>query len=146
MRIYLAGPIANLSHEQASQWRLYVETALPEFEVFNPMVYNNDTENDNLPNYNGTKRGGEIWQIDKTNLENSDLILANFTGSEKVSIGTAVEIGMAVQLNIPIIVVMENNNIHRHPFICVPAEFVCDNLDKAIDYCKFILEFQHIKF
>ena len=146
MQIYLAGPIANLSHNQASEWRSYVETALPEFEVFNPMAYNNDTENGNLPNYNGTKRGNEIWQIDKENLERSDLILANFLGSKIISIGTCVEIGITVAMNIPIIVVMEDNNIHQHPFITVPAEFITDSLDEAIDYCKFVNEFASIKF
>jgi nucleoside 2-deoxyribosyltransferase len=61
-----------------------------------------------------------------------DMILVNFLGASKVSIGSVMEIGWADAWRKPIIVVMEKDNVHSHAMIREVAGYIVSNLDEAI--------------
>ena len=143
MKVYLAGPISWLTYEQATQWRKEAKEQLEKlgFTVIDPMRQKEPT-GDILENENGTRNGIQYWTQDRLDIEQCDILLVNFLDAGLVvSIGTCVEIGMAVQLNIPIVVIMEQDNVHQHPFITTPAEYIANVLEHAIGYCEFIKDF-----
>ena len=70
----------------------------------------------------------------------SDVILANLLGSEKVSIGTVMEMAWAYQARIPLVVAMENEkNCHEHPMLDEAYGFRCSSLADAVFVVKRIL-------
>jgi nucleoside 2-deoxyribosyltransferase len=133
--IYLAGSISGLSYGEATKWRNEARNKLEDlgYKVVNPMRNKSDLSHiKELSNYNNTDRGRQIFNRDKYDVQSVDAMIVNFTGCKMVSIGTCVEIGIAVERDIPIFVIMEDDNIHNHPFITVPAYIVVNSLEDAI--------------
>lgn len=60
------------------------------------------------------------------------MILVNFLGAKKVSIGSVMEITWADAWRKPIIIVMEKDNVHAHAMIKEVAGFIVSDLDEAI--------------
>ena len=123
--IYLAGPISGLTYEEANEWREVITPNLEilGYKVLNPMydkdflknkgVIGKDTDviNNVLNNHNN------IYELDLFRVRHSDILLINFLGSKKASIGTVVEISTAHELNKIVIMIMEEDNVHNHIFI-----------------------------
>jgi len=80
-----------------------------------------------------------IVRRDFNDILTCDAVLANFTGATRASIGTCWEMGAAYALRKPVIVVMEPENIHDHPFITQTATYVFAELDEAIDALFYLL-------
>lgn len=70
---------------------------------------------------------------DRMDVMRCDMILVNFLGADKVSIGSVMEIAWADAWRKPIIVVMEEDNIHSHAMIREVAGFIVPDLDEAIE-------------
>jgi nucleoside 2-deoxyribosyltransferase len=68
----------------------------------------------------------------------SGAVLMNLLGTHKVSIGTVMEIAWAFQARVPVIVVMEKDNIHRHAMIEDSTTYLTSSLDKAYELVKFL--------
>lgn len=69
---------------------------------------------------------------DRADVMRCDMILVNFLGADKVSIGSVMEIAWADAWRKPIIVVMEKDNIHSHAMIREVSGFIVLDLDQAI--------------
>ena len=67
------------------------------------------------------------------------MILVNFLGATKVSIGSVMEIAWADYGRKPIILVMEEGNIHSHSMVNEVSPFVEKDLDKAINCAIAVL-------
>lgn len=166
--VYLSGPIAGLTYDQARYgWRMTVAAQLElGIKVLSPMRHEGHLAEVPGPLdpagqldhfFSGSKI---IFEKDMLDIQRCDLMLVNLLGATKVSIGTVAEIGMAAALGKKIILVMEDagqmvtgydfvdelivgytydNNPHEHPFVTVPASLRLNNLDDAIHAVNSLL-------
>lgn len=161
--VYLSGPITGLTYGEARYgWRQEVVDRLaPGIVGLSPMRHEGHLAELKQPLEATSDQAGHFFsgskiivEKDKLDIERSDIMLVNVLGAtQRVSIGTAVEIGIAMILGKKIILVIEDpgtaeigayfdeygnkwpikgDNIHDHPFITVPASLRLNNLDDAI--------------
>ena len=143
--VYLAGPITGLTYDDATDWRKTVsETlALHGIKSASPLRFKSFLK-DELSikdSYEGhtlaTSKG--IYTRDKWDVSRSDVVLVNFIGAGKVSIGTVLEIAWADMLNKPIIIAMEPDNIHQHSMVNECAGYIVPTLDQAVQAAQALL-------
>lgn len=142
---YLAGPITGLSYGNAVDWRDEFCDLLPEeIEGMSPLRGKHYLENEDsiAAAYEdivlSSSRG--IITRDYNDCKRSDIVIANFLGAQKVSIGTVMEIAWAKAFQIPAIVVMEKEgNPHDHPMINESTGFRVDSLREAVDIATVLL-------
>ncbi len=135
--VYLAGAITGESFGDATDWREYVKTRLnPGIAGLSPLRAKDYLENENSigDSYEGVvlscARG--IMTRDFFDCQNCDVVLANLKGTEKVSIGTVMEIAWAYAFNKPLILVLE-------PAASVATGFRVETIDEAIFVANAIL-------
>lgn len=135
VKIYLSGGMGNLSFEEQSKWRSQLIDAItynydcekkPLF--FNPVNYYNFKE----VRYRSER---EVMEFDLSNLRNSNLVIVNF--NDPKSIGTAMELMLAKERNIPIIGFGVDEQI-VHPWLLECCTRVCQSLREAVEH---IVEF-----
>ena len=141
-QVYLAGPILGKTYTDCRfGWRQEVAMRmLPGIQVLSPMRHEGHLAEHIGPIDDGVINKAEyffseskiIFAKDVLDIRSCDIMLANFLGATVPSLGTVSEIGMAYILNKTIITVIEDDNIHRHPFVLEPSALVLDNLDDAI--------------
>jgi len=142
--MYLIGPITDVSYGGSTDWRKYVAEKLPPHILpVSPMR--------NKEYLSAEKKIGMSYEEiplssargivcrDRNDVIRCNLAFANLTGAKQVSIGSVLELGGADILRKPIIVVMEEGNIHQHAMICEMANFVIPDLDEAIELAVKIL-------
>lgn len=134
MRLYLAGAMSGVTWEEATGWRDNVishyitksnEGELNvDLEIFNPCSYVVDGE---------VSSEREDMDFDLYKLRRSDFVICNWNGD---SIGTAIEIGVAKEHNIPIVVYTEDVDrlSKMHPWVKHSAIKVFDNLEDLLVY------------
>ena len=134
--IYLGGPIAGLTWDEANQWRYTAQRNISTRDEFkarwpvlgwleNGEVYGTSGEYSNL-----------TVDHDRWAVKNSDIILMNFTGAKKASIGCSVEFGWADAYRKPVVTILpkaETQNPHTHAFITRLSSVVVEDLDAALD-------------
>jgi nucleoside 2-deoxyribosyltransferase len=140
--VYLAGPIAGLSYGDAVAWRAQAKRA---FENAGITAYSPMRAKEALagmgplagawesPSYDPLSPHS-VFKRDMADIYRADVILANLAGAEKVSIGTMIELGVAHQLQIPIVVVLRPADIHWHIFVLEVATRVCPTIEDAITW------------
>lgn len=142
---YLAGPITGLSYDNAIDWREEFISYMPEdIECMSPL--RGKTYLDGVDNISASyedyvlssARG--ITTRDYNDCKRCDILVANFLGSTKISIGTVMEIAWAKSFQTPVIMIMEETgNIHEHPMISECVGFRVKTLKKAADIAKVVL-------
>jgi nucleoside 2-deoxyribosyltransferase len=154
--IYLAGPITGLKYEDARYgWRgdfaKRMAEVAPHIECFSPMRAKEfldgqqslQCKGEDLERIgNALSRPLGILTRDANDVSNRDLVVANFLGAERVSIGTVWEIGFAAAQipRKPLIVIMEaEGNCHDHVFVTHTAGYRVDNLEDAVLIAASIL-------
>lgn len=146
--LYLAGPIHGLSYAGANDWRRYVASRLPPHIIpVSPMrskEFLNGVEELDAQQHAqryahpiATPRG--ITVRDFFDVERCHMILINLIGAKKVTIGTMQEMGAAHILRKPMVVAMEEGNIHDHKMVRELAGFQVVTLDEAIDIVITVL-------
>jgi nucleoside 2-deoxyribosyltransferase len=149
--VYLAGAIANMSYEGATDWRsdAAYHLATHGIEALDPMRAKPKAAlgakiGDNFHNYEHrgvffTSRG--IMTRDSTDVRRCDALLVNLLGLTKPSLGTIMELAWAYILNKPAVVAIEaSGNPHdNHPMIHEAMPFRVETLDEAIDAVAIIL-------
>lgn len=143
--IYLMGPISGVNLNGALAWREYAQRLLsPEIRVLDPMRGKKNIlpDTDEKLGFDYTATPSElvtpagIVNRDLMDIKRCDLVLANFLDASEISIGSCVEVGIAIAYNKPLVLTMEAKNIHRHPFITYKAMFLVEELSQAIDLVK----------
>lgn len=146
--VYLSGPILGETYQDARfGWRKYVfDRLLPGIRALSPMRHESYLAEvkgkiglDNALPEHYFARGRMVYEKDKLDILRSDIILANFIGAKRVSIGTVAEIGMAAAMGKTIIVTMDKGNIHDHPFVVEPAAAVLATLEQGIEVINSLL-------
>jgi len=158
--VYLAGPISGLEFEDGESWRQEAINYLAEcnIDAFSPLRKKDYLKGEGHLTgfYNdwplSTQRG--IYARDRYDCHRVDLVLANLhsevcgiedNGKQKVSIGTVMEIAWAAQNNTPVVLIMDEENIHHHPMIMEASPFVIDNLEEALALTDAILRPSKVK-
>lgn len=170
--IYLAGPITGLSWPEATEWRVDLINRFnnaskdgKNYMALSPLrgkeFLKNETDIKDEYTDNKMANSRFISTRDFNDVRRSDLIIVNFLNAKKVSIGTVLEIGAAIILNKPIIIIMEDkikiptlpaatesgfvqvvqeytSNIHNHSMIR-ETTIIVNDLDEAFHMALQIL-------
>ena len=139
--IYLAGPIAGCTQEEATEWREYICTFFPHGIVgISPLRCEPLKEGMTYTQEGATdKMWSDPRAINAKNwldTESADLVLAYLPkemNDRRPSIGTIIEIGWAIGLKKPLIVVSDDKQVMEHPLIECNAAWRLDNLEDAVE-------------
>jgi len=148
--VYLAGPIAGCVAAAAFDWRIRAADHLSErgIETLNPMrgkdrlgetpKISRDFRDFEAHGPFYTSRG--IMMRDHTDVMRCDALLVNLLGATAPSLGTAMELAWAYTLHKPVVVAIEQSNLHiRHPMIYEALGVQVSSLDEAIDAVAVVL-------
>jgi len=150
--VYLAGPITGLSFSGATDWRQETIDVLAKLGIkgLSPLRAKDYLKNEKSIGDSYEKGPeGQIMHVlsgqkgittrDRNDVINCDVILVNLLGTQKVSIGTVMEIAWADMLRKPIVLVMEKEgNLHDHAMIRECSGFRVENLEQAVQVVKAI--------
>jgi nucleoside 2-deoxyribosyltransferase len=120
MLVYLAGPIGGCTDSEAISWRREARAVLGDECCLDPM----------RRDYRGAedKAAEEIVELDKADIEASDVILANCW---QASWGTPMEIFYAHSLGKPVVVIVPSGG-RVSPWLRYHAASVCESLGDAL--------------
>ena len=144
--VYLSGPITGLTYHDARYgWRKDFSNRLdPGVYVLSPMRHEGHLAeikgplSSNYPSHLFS-HGKMIVAKDFLDIDRSDLVVANFLGSEKVSRGTLVELGYAHAKGKTIVAIVEKDNIHYYPFVTELAAVVVEDIQTAATIVNSLL-------
>ena len=145
--VYLAGPIAHLTYDEATTWRVVADEWLRAngIHALSPMrgkafLQTEMTIATHEYDVHPLSTDAGIVARDRADVKGSDLIIANLLGAPKVSVGTPVEYGWADAWRIPVITVMEaEDSPYDHPFIRRLSAFRVESLEEALDLAVVVL-------
>jgi nucleoside 2-deoxyribosyltransferase len=140
--VYLAGPIAGLTYNEAQDWRDAVKHALIPHAIrcYSPLRGKAHVLGSSL---RLKPQGGDvdhplfipraILGRDFYDVTRCDCMIANLLGATTISIGTVIELGFAHAARVPVVLVMEDEgNVHDHVFVREIAAYQVDTLEKAV--------------
>jgi nucleoside 2-deoxyribosyltransferase len=151
--VYLAGAIAGLPYDDATDWRNIAKHRLAErgIEVLNPMRAKHALGERNAGHISGNFHDYEgmgsffiakgIMTRDSTDVRRCDALLVNLLGLTKVSAGTVMELGWGFILPNPSVVAIEaTGNPHdNHPMIHEAMPFRGTTLEAPVDSVAVLL-------
>lgn len=144
-QIYLAGGMQNLSFEEQNEWRERLNNWLiarcktssgdmKPINIINPVDYYNFQEK----LFDTDK---EVMRFDTNFVRNNDLIIVN--ANDPKSIGTSMEIAIAYEHRIPILILNENKEM-LHSWWIEMSDRVFTNLKELCEYvCDFYIKMNH---
>jgi len=145
-KIYLAGAMSGLTYADAQEWRDTAIQLLNEYGLtgYSPLRGTGkelgQTVIEGSPNTNVFLTSKGIVSRDHFDVKTSDAILINLLGTERVSIGTVMEIALAWEYRIPVVLICEETNIHwSHPFVNEMVSYRVDTLQDGVDTIADIL-------
>lgn len=136
-KVYLAGPITGHSYNDVTGWRDIVKEVLLDVGIhsYSPMrgksyLSKEDELHDSYSDHTMTSITA-INIRDYNDVKTSDAILVNLLYTKHVSIGTVMEIAWARAFQIPVVIVIEKDNIHSHGMLTYNA-ILADNLEEGV--------------
>lgn len=132
VKIYLSGAMSGISFDEMTKWRKQFCDAIKyedyDYEktpvFFDPTRYYNFEEGLH-------KSEHEIMEFDLNALRRSDLVVVNF--NEPSSIGTAMELMLAKELNIPVIG-LDRDKKEIHPWLKCCCNRMCDSMRELVSH------------
>lgn len=152
IKVYLAGPMSGITPQEQErrdgECIMAITNGLAhkklEFKFFSPMRGKNSslTKEGIYGTHNSDRESLDryIYERDRRDVENCDVIFVRLDGAKTVSIGTVSEIAWAKLLRKLIIIVMEPGNPHEHTFIFQSTPFIYSTLDAAVEELSIILQ------
>jgi len=142
LTVYCVHPISGMSADQVFNYYDNIRKTLEEcYNVLIPMFgksslrteleFRAEGYTDNPLTTNHAIFGRDRWMV-----EQADVIYANLLGTKRVSIGSMMELAWASMMNKHVVLVMEEENVHRHAFVLEAADIVYDNVEDALDYLR----------
>lgn len=143
-RVYLAGPITGLTYDAADDWRIYAKEQLLPAQGFDPLrgkeyLRAHGVLEDQYLEVHPLSTAHGITSRDRNDVRTADVVLANFLGATRVSIGTMIEFGWADAFRVPVVAVMEPENVHRHAMAVEIAGWITESLDDGIGIARTVL-------
>ena len=147
MKIYLVGPISGESYDDVINAieikRSTLEDIIPGAQVYHPMTGKSALRNEiefKSVGYNeiaiATNRA--IFGRDKWMVRQADVIIADFRGASKASIGSMFELAWGHILGKLVVVMMEDDNVHQHAFVLEAADVIFTDFKDVVVYLKNI--------
>ena len=142
MKVYLAGPISGQTFNECTNWRDEIKKELENrtgglIVGYSPMrgkayLSKEDKIKDSYSNHTMSSING-INVRDYNDCKTAAAIFVNFLGcGTKVSIGTVMEIAWARAFQIPIVIVMEKDNIHNHGMLNF-GNIIVETVEEGVD-------------
>lgn len=134
--IYLAGPIAGLTYKGCTSWReeFYHFFKKHDIDAYSPMrgkiFLEEFDEMEDAHDAHFLSSQKTITLRDRNDATTCNLLIANFKGARKTSIGTCIELGWADANQIPIIAIIDEVGIHDHA-ILKEISIVVETLEQA---------------
>lgn len=144
--VYLSGPITGLNYAGSVDWRQEATRELYHYGIntISPMRAKEFLKNENIikGSYEDSLFGSAqaITTRDRFDTQRSDVVLVNLLGAKTVSIGTMIEVGWADAARVPIVLVSEDDNIHRHPILDTCCGFKAKTLGDGLHIITKLLE------
>jgi len=144
--IYLAGPVAGCDKKEAKDWRTWVINHLkPNIVGISPLRCEPLIGQKYELQYNDLKFGTPKAISGKNYLDTvtCDAILAYLPkelNEKRPSYGTILEIGWAIGLRKPIILITDDDYLRKHPLIEANVNWILDNFDDALDVIHGLFE------
>lgn len=144
--LYTAGPITGLSYAEATLWRTEVSSRLTPhgITVLSPvrhkpiLIGQEEIADEYSESHLATARS--YVTRDRFDVRRSDFMISNFQNCKRVaSYGTLMEISLAYELNIPVCMVADEDDHHRHPFVLEHCTWDVTKLSDAISIAKAVL-------
>ncbi len=142
MKIYLAGAITGLGWDSATDWRDQLRDLVPtHIQTLSPLRGKQYLEKrssaegvikDSYEEYPLSSARG-INTRDHWDVMRCDAVFVNLLGTTKVSIGTVMEIAWAFAYKKPLVLVMEQGNIHEHSMLKECTGFRVDTFEKGVE-------------
>lgn len=142
--VYLAGPITGQTYDGAVDWREVASVLLaPDIKAFSPMRgkrYIQEMTDEfgirsEYPQPLSTAQA--ITARDRNDVINRDLVLANFTGATRVSIGTVGEIFWADAYRRPVVGILDE--LHDHAMLRSLIGWFAEDIEEACALVRAIL-------
>jgi hypothetical protein len=140
---YMAGAITGLTYDGAEDWRAFAKAELAKYDIHGLSPLRGKEYLRGIPaltadcagygdlNCMSSPRG--IMTRDRYDATRCDVLLVNLLGTQRVSIGTVMEMAWADLSRIPIVVAMEpTGNPHEHAMIGEAIGFRVPTLEEAI--------------
>lgn len=150
--VYLAGPITGLTYDEGNDWREAVMEDLASVGItaYSPLRAKNflrqigvldaaGTPDSAYMGLNPLSEPKGITARDRFDATRSDVVLMNLLGATRVSVGTMIEAGWADAARRPIVIAMEEDNVHRHAMLNEVAGFIVPTLAEAVAVVKAVL-------
>jgi len=140
MIVYLAHPITGLAYDDVMTYfnTLEHQLRLLGYMVLSPMRGKSylRTEKELKPTGYQIPASTDhaIIERDSWMVSLANIVLVDLTGAEKVSIGCMMELAWAYRQHKHTIVVMPEDNPHRHAFVLEAADIVFDHMIAALEY------------
>jgi len=141
MNIYTAHPISGESFEDVVSYYENLRDMLGQvgYKVLCPMTGKGYLRTELKFKAHGYKdkpisTNHAIIERDRWMIEQSDIVLADLRKAERVSIGCMFELAWAMDNGKHTIVIMEEDNIHRHAFVIEAADIIFQDLGDALKY------------
>lgn len=155
--VYLAGPITGVSYKDCTDWRKQVKSMVDDdIQTLSPMrgkQYIEERSKDGVIGMSyeefplSSAKG--INTRDYNDVKRADAVFVNFLGAEKVSIGTVMEIAWCRAFEIPVVCVMEKDNIHQHAMLNYACGYIVETLEEGVAILEALLlpdsKIAHIK-
>ncbi len=147
-KVYLGGPIDGLSFDESTDWRRTAKNVLESygFKAMSPMRGKDYLRNESVitGSYEQHPMSSEqgILGRDMFDVRHCDALLINYEGALKTSIGSVMEQMQAYDFHKYICVVMplNANNFHDHPFVRRTASIIVPTLEMAYDVLRLVGE------
>jgi nucleoside 2-deoxyribosyltransferase len=151
LKVYLAGPISGLSYDGCVGWRELATAELAKYGIlgYSPMRHKgylsaeSKIEHDYPREVMSCQKG--IMSRDHYDVISSDALLVNLLGctqegTNRVTVGTVMEVAWAWDRRIPVVVVMERSgNVHDHPMMREAFGFRVETLEQGVGVVRSIL-------
>lgn len=142
--VYLAGPISGLTYDDGQNWRdHFIEELSPDILCASPLRAKSYLKSEGVLEQSyqqplSSDKG--VMTRDHFDCYRSDLILCNFLGASRISIGSVMECAWAHAYRKPLVLMMEKNNVHNHPMIRESAGFIVEDMEEAAEIIRAILQ------
>lgn len=133
-KIYLCGGMTGLPYEEQKGWRDSVKCELNQYARADTICFFDPTEYDTSDYLKGDDAEELSMKFDVRNLVESDLIICNIS-SNPLSVGTNIELGIAHNLRIPVIL-YNPYKVQAHPWQQAVADFQTEDLETLIEMIR----------
>ncbi len=139
MFVYLAGPIAGCNKSEANDWRAFVCKRLPSGVIgvsplrCEPLIGRRYKLAYDDPRFGTPKAISAKNWFDSNRCDMVLVYLPKEISARRPSYGTVIEIGWAIAMRKPLIVVTDDPLVRDHPLIVANVPWVFDDFEPALE-------------